>query len=1265
MTAKSGGPLSVFGTNNRISGGILISGGNITVFGSDNSVSGSVELNGSGLLKLTGTSDKYSGSASENGDAAVQIYGKDNAMYGSLAINGGASLAVGSNALLAGIVTVNDSGHVDITGSNNRIAGGIVLDNSKRMTVAGSGNAVSGDLTDAGGAPIHISGSLLISRGVLTLESNAVITGSLTVNRAGAVHISGSNNVISGNVGLGTAQQGSGHGSTISRGILTASGSSNRITGSLLVKAGALTISGTGASLAVDGATTFASASFFGGGSLLVQDGASFTASGSVMVSSGTLSVASGGTISLPGLTSVPAESFDVDFSAQGTNSEINLSNLTSFAGSSNSIEDTNGATVLLNNALTSIDGAIITVDATAHINLGQLVKLTNGGLTVDGGSYTLSNLSDVDGSIFEVQDGGSLDLPAVDDIAYGTSAGFPATTFDAGNYVYPGNLISAGVISLPNLESISVPFYGVNIGSLGSGSQVAVPKLTTINGGSLSVTSDGSVLDGSLTSLNAVVVNLDGTGTIQTSQWVSLTNGTLSVSGDYSSTTSPPFASLSNIDGSTISVGGTAGDLTLPGVTSISIDSPDYGSTTLQAGDYEDGTLLSTGALSLPDLTTISTDGNYVQISAEGDGSEVILPELTSVTAAGGDSVVNIQAQVGGQILLPALTQVNANGPNFGEFGVAIESTGAGSIIDLTSLTTISAGGSGATLNSTSGGAISHPELTSLDGVTIVTDPTATLAVQDEATYSFTGGANIVQTGTFEIEGALSVQNTATLNVKGSITVDSEGAIATSPGSTIDVSGNLLGATLNSDAFAPQGNVVFDGAGGTSNPPQRLEAMSEDMGNVTAGYTNNFDYGTLKLTANTYVELVDQSANSPGNAPNAVYVNNLIVPSGATLNLNGLHLYAVSATVAGTITGGVISTLTDEWISTASGNWNVGSNWSTGAVPTANEPVIINVPGASPTITISSGSYSVYSIAASDPLSITGGSLTVAANSTISGGLSMTGGSLEANGLGVSLTVTGAVTVSSASLYAEGGATLAIPGLNNYAAPGFTTLEATGSGSVLDLSGLTSISDGSYQDTVEAISGGTVNLNSLATLAANLTLEAEYSGSVLNLPDLTSFTVGSAFAVGGADLLAENGAAVDCPQLEALNTVSLTVSDTASVSLGSVTNIDGSSVTAENGATVSLPGVTSYSSPGLTTLEATGTNSVLNLSKLSTISDTGYQTDIESLSGGTVNLNLLSTLVANVSLESQSSGSVLNIPDLMSFTVGSAFAVGGAARAL
>ena len=83
---------------------------------------------------------------------------------------------------------------------------------------------------------------------------------------------------------------------------------------------------------------------------------------------------------------------------------------------------------------------------------------------------------------------------------------------------------------------------------------------------------------------------------------------------------------------------------------------------------------------------------------------------------------------------------------------------------------------------------------------------------------------------------------------------------------------------------------------------------MSADLGAVQAGFVNNFAYGTISLTSSTSVELVDQSHNTTSTSPEAVYANELIVPSGATLNLNNLHLYVRGDQISGTIVGGTVT---------------------------------------------------------------------------------------------------------------------------------------------------------------------------------------------------------------------------------------------------------------------------------------------------------------------------------------------------------------------
>ena len=56
---------------------------------------------------------------------------------------------------------------------------------------------------------------------------------------------------------------------------------------------------------------------------------------------------------------------------------------------------------------------------------------------------------------------------------------------------------------------------------------------------------------------------------------------------------------------------------------------------------------------------------------------------------------------------------------------------------------------------------------------------------------------------------------------------------------------------------------------------------MSADLAADQAGFVNNFAYGTISLTSNTSVELVDQSHNTSSTSFEAVYANEVIVPRG------------------------------------------------------------------------------------------------------------------------------------------------------------------------------------------------------------------------------------------------------------------------------------------------------------------------------------------------------------------------------------------------
>jgi YD repeat-containing protein len=183
--------------------------------------------------------------------------------------------------------------------------------------------------------------------------------------------------------------------------------------------------------------------------------------------------------------------------------------------------------------------------------------------------------------------------------------------------------------------------------------------------------------------------------------------------------------------------------------------------------------------------------------------------------------------------------------------------------------------------------------------------------ASSNEGTITVNGGLTLNTSGTntsFTISsGSVSVQS-GTLSA-GSLSFSGNSFLAGSSSGTLALRGNLTGGTTNADLFAPGCNVLFQGSGTTS-APELLEAMSQDLGNSPAGFTNNFDYNEISLENNTLVRLVNNAVNSGGTAAEALYVNTLIVPAGTTFDLNGLHVYARVSQINGKVINGTVNLL-------------------------------------------------------------------------------------------------------------------------------------------------------------------------------------------------------------------------------------------------------------------------------------------------------------------------------------------------------------------
>ncbi len=227
------------------------------------------------------------------------------------------------------------------------------------------------------------------------------------------------------------------------------------------------------------------------------------------------------------------------------------------------------------------------------------------------------------------------------------------------------------GVLSLPNLSSIA-GYEGASIEVAGEQSLIDLPDLTsftpTYSGyANLSVTDHGTVVFAvGFATINDVAIVLDGTGNIDTGQFSSITNGTITVeAGNYTSA----FPDLSDINGSSLYVYG-GGSLTLPGVDSYTNNS---GGRYFQAyePDTPEGETPTVGVLNLPNLTSIG--GYYgVQIEAEGSGSDIDLPDLTSFSPTdSGYSALSI-TEDGTVVLAAGLTSLN---------GVTVSLDGTGTL--------------------------------------------------------------------------------------------------------------------------------------------------------------------------------------------------------------------------------------------------------------------------------------------------------------------------------------------------------------------------------------------------------------------------------------------------------------------------------------------------------------------------------------------------------------------------------------------------------
>ncbi len=383
-----------------------------------------------------------------------------------------------------------------------------------------------------------------------------------------------------------------------------------------------------------------------------------------------------------------------------------------------------------------------------------------------------------------------------------------------------------------------------------------------TITGGASQFTSNFSLTGGSLTATGAMTTV---TTSLVAGPIVTLTGGSVTATGG-ASITFPTAPTLTNV--SLFATSG--GDILFPAATSYS-----------------------------------GSNGAHQTVQASGAGSRIDLGHLTTLVGGGYDSYwgrtyyTYLKALDGGEI--------DVSGDVSGHTAWTLD--GAGSVLNVAGVTTLA----GAALTAANGAVWVFPagwQPAWGGGCSLTTTGTGSAFV-NQAVLSPSGVSVAINTDAFTNRGVLAPQSGGTLDFNGSLRVDEPGILSGVTGSIYTFSSNLLGDTTNADLYAPLGQVRFDGSG-TAASPQQLEVMSRDLGAVAAGFTKNFAYNLISLSNNTYVKLVDLSDNAAGSEPEALYVTSLIVPTGTTLDLNGLHLYARATQISGTVVGGTVTQVPD-----------------------------------------------------------------------------------------------------------------------------------------------------------------------------------------------------------------------------------------------------------------------------------------------------------------------------------------------------------------
>ena len=673
-----------------------------------------------------------------------------------------------------------------------------------------------------------------------------------------------------------------------------------------------------------------------------------------------------------------------------------------------------------------------------------------------------------------------------------------------------------------------------------------------------------------------------------------------------------------------------------------------------------------ATSSLDLSSLTTIDPTGGYTQFSLT-NGATVDLPAIQTL----GDVALNLAS--GSHLTANGAQPVTYSTTGL-DNAVGIQATGAGTVLDLSAVTSVAVSTTGnpngILVTALDGGeidlsgstSITVPE-TGINGfIRITADGVGSLVSLDDLTlFADTGPLTPSQ---LEVKngGMIHMPNLPVLDGI-NVTIGPLGSMQTTQlttitNATVSVNG---GTVLFPNVTTLDGTSVFVSGGVTLAFPALISVTQTAPGDRT--WQASGAGSVLNLA--TLTNLTGATAGGVGLLINAINGGQVDVSSTTAMTVPG---------VTGTDINGVIEIIAD----------------GVGSVVTLN----------------SLTDFTDVGVLTPSRLEVkNGGSILIPNLSTLNGIDVIVGatGTIDVAQLTAitkaTISVSGATalfpnvsTLDGTSVLVSGGVTLAFPALTSFSqtATQSRTWQASGAGSVLDLSGLTSLTGSvaaAAAFNITTLNGGQVDLGSLTTInvpgtsiTGRIFFKADGNGSLVDLSNLTNFTgaavlTPSRLEVGnggdlnipnltildGIDLLLGTTGTIDTAQLTGITNATVTINGGTHL-FSTVTTLDGTSVLVNGGATAAFPGVTSYMviSPRDITWRATGAGSQLVLDNVVTITGsaaTGRDLFIEGITGGHVDIRGVTTLTVpgtgfngTIQVLADGSNSVVDLTSATSF---------------